>query len=428
MSRYAEALARLAALGRMGIHPGLDELRAALARLGSPERQFPSLHVAGTNGKGSTSAIAESILRASGLRTGLYTSPHLSRFTERVRVNGKEVDNDTIAALAEEVFALGERLSFFEAATAIAFLAFARAQIDVAIVEVGLGGRLDATNVCAPFATVITSIGLDHTELLGDTLAAIAFEKAGIIKRGVPLITGELPAEAERAIALVAEERGAPCFALGRELSARIENDKLVYEGPGGAIAGARLGLAGPHQTSNAALALAATSFAAPPPDEAARRAGLSSVSWPGRLERIGDVWLDGAHNEEGARTLTAALPSLDVKEPVILLGVLADKDARALLTPLVAVASRLVCTTPPSPRALAASDLARIAQELVPRLPVAVAHDPADALVLARSLSAGAPLVACGSLYLIGALRRALTGEPADPLAVSDPAARASL
>jgi hypothetical protein len=216
---YQRLLARLEQTRPLGVSLGLQRMQQALAALGSPERALRAVHIAGTNGKGSTAAMTESILRAAGLRTGLYTSPHLARFTERIRIDGWEIDGDALAALDEQIQATGVALTYFEVATVLAFLAMLQARVDVAVLEVGLGGRLDSTNVCQPVATAITSIALDHTDLLGDTLTAIAAEKAGIAKPGVPLLLGRLPVEADREIARIAAAVGAPVARLGAEVS-----------------------------------------------------------------------------------------------------------------------------------------------------------------------------------------------------------------
>jgi dihydrofolate synthase/folylpolyglutamate synthase len=423
---YTTALARLRALAPLGVRPGLDEVGRALDRLGHPEAQYPALHIAGTNGKGSTAALAASLLAAAGARVGLYTSPHLSRYTERIRIAGQEIDQDEVPRLVERVLDLGLDLTFFEVTTVMAFLAFAEAGVDVAVVECGLGGRLDATNLCRPVATAITSIGLDHTELLGPTLAAIAGEKAGIAKPGVPLVLGPVAEEASAVIEARAAAVGAPLLRHGTDYEAVLGDEGLDYRGPGGPLVHAPLTLAGPHQAVNAALALALTALAPEPlrPDEAARRAGLLEARWPGRLEQLApDLWLDAAHNPDGARALARALPSVVGRKLVLLLGVLADKDVEGILRPLLGLASRVVVTRPSSPRALPADQLAQQVNRLVPMVPIAVADDPVDALVLARSLARPeTPVVACGSLYLIGALRRLVTGEAADPMAVADP------
>jgi dihydrofolate synthase/folylpolyglutamate synthase len=423
VSDYAAALARLAALARFGVRPGLEPIARVLAALGHPEQKFPSLHVAGTNGKGSVAAIAERTLRAAGARTGLYTSPHLSRFTERIRVDGEEIANERTAQLIDRVLAAegGDQLTFFEVATAAAFLHFADEKVDLAVIEVGLGGRLDATNLCRPFACAISSIGLDHTAELGPTTGAIAVEKAGIAKPGVPLFVGPVDADARASIARVAREQGAPVSWFPGDFSAILDGESLDYQGPGGALAGAKLALAGAHQAGNAAIALAASSLAGKfAPDERARRIGLAEVRWPGRLERVAPwLLLDAAHNPEGAQALARALPAGDF---TLLVGALADKDVRGVLAHLVPRAAHVICTHPSSPRALDATALAALARELSPTAPIEAIADPKQALAAAR---AHPPVIAAGSIFLVGELRRLVLGETTDPLPVADPLAQ---
>ncbi len=276
---------------------GLGRVRTALERLGDPQKRFAAVQIAGTNGKGSTAAMTEAILRGAGLRTGLYTSPHLARFTERIRVAGREVDGERLAALDARVVATGVPLTYFEIATVLGFLVFAEEAVDAAVLETGLGGRLDAVTAAEPLCTAITSIGIDHTAYLGTTLAQIAREKAGILKPNVPCLLGRLPEEAHREIARRAAEVGAPLRHLGADFS--------PPPGP--------LGLGGPHQRDNAAIATALARAVAArlgrPLDDATVAEALAGTSWPGRLERVGtDLLLDCAHNAEGARALAAAL------------------------------------------------------------------------------------------------------------------------
>jgi dihydrofolate synthase/folylpolyglutamate synthase len=413
-ARYVDLLARLGgAVQSLGVDMGLGRVRTAMQRLGDPQRRFAAVQIAGTNGKGSTAAMAEAILRAAGLRTGLYTSPHLARFTERIRLAGREVDGDRLAALDARVVATGVPLTYFEIATALAFLTFAEERVDVAVLETGLGGRLDAVTVAGPLATAITSIGLDHTAYLGTTLAEIAREKAGILKPNVPCFLGRLPAEATREIVRRAAEVGAPLRYLGRDFSP-----------PAGA-----LGLAGPHQRDNAAIAVAlarAVAVAIPrlgrPLDDAVVADALAGTRWPGRLERVGgDVLFDCAHNADGARALAAALPEIAAgRRVVLLMSIVEDKDARAILEPLAPFAYALVATRAESPRARAPEALAVEAARFFTRR-VAVA-DPTEALAEARRRAAGGLVVVCGSMFLVGPLRAALLGESVDPQRTSDP------
>jgi dihydrofolate synthase / folylpolyglutamate synthase len=411
LPRYADLLARLdVAAGTLGVEMGLDRVRRALARLGDPQRRYLTVQIAGTNGKGSTAAMAEAILRRAGLQTGLYTSPHLARFTERIRVSGREADGDRLAALDVGVQACGERLTYFEIATVLGFLTFAEAGVDVAVLETGLGGRLDAVTCCQPLATAITSIGIDHTDYLGATLADIAREKAGILKPGVPCFVGGVSPEAAAVIAGAAAAVGAPLRWLGTDFSAPAEH----------------VGLAGPHQADNAAVALALAGAVAARLDRKLDAptvaAALGDVRWPGRLERLADdLWVDCAHNAQGARALAAALPGIAGGRPVtLLMSVARDKDTDGILDALAPIARRLIATANASPRALPAAALAARAQAHF--ADVTAIADPREALAQARA--AAGVVVVCGSIFLVGPLRARLLGEPLDPRQTSDPLA----
>ena len=337
-ANYAAVCERLYALKARGVSFGIDRMRAYAALLGHPELATPTLHVAGTNGKGSVSAMLDSILRAAGHRTGLYTSPHLVRLGERVRVDGAALTEAEIVAYVAELLPKaaeleratpGEAPSFFELMTAMAFLQFQRRACAAAVVEVGLGGRLDATNILTPEVAVVTSIGFDHCELLGETLAAIAGEKAGIIKPGVPVVMGRLPAEAEAVVRRVAADRGAPLTAV-RDV---FGEDLATYP---------RSALEGDYQRLNAATAtLAARAVAARYGlTEAHIAEGLARVSWPGRWQRarLEDgrlLILDASHNPEGAVVLDGLLGKLVAetgRRPVVVAGVLGAARAAPLL------------------------------------------------------------------------------------------------
>jgi dihydrofolate synthase / folylpolyglutamate synthase len=413
VAAYADLLTRLdGAAQSLGVDMGLERVRVALARLGDPQKRFAAVQIAGTNGKGSTAAMAEAILRTAGLRTGLTTSPHLARFTERIRVAGAEVDGDRLAALDERIVATGVPLTYFEIATVLAFLAFAETGVEIAVLETGLGGRLDAVTTSEPLATAITSIGLDHTAYLGDTLAAIAREKAGILKPNIPCFLRRLPDEAHAEIARRAKEVGAPLRYLGRDFSA-----------PSGPLA-----LAGPHQRDNAAIAVALARASAErlgrSPEPATIADALAHTVWPGRLERIGDdLLLDCAHNADGAGALAAALPELAAgRRIVLLMSVAEDKQPRAIFEALGPLAYALVATRADSPRALRADAVALEAARFISRR-VAI-PDPWEALAEARRRAAGGLVVVCGSMFLVGPLRARLLGETVDPRRTSDPVA----
>jgi dihydrofolate synthase/folylpolyglutamate synthase len=420
---YREALERLFALRRFGVRPGLEATRAALAAVGNPERGLGAIHVAGTNGKGSTAAFLESALRSGGRKTGLYTSPHLARFTERIRIGGVEVGEDETAALAARVLAIEcERpLTFFEVVTVMAFLAFRAHGVEVAVIEAGLGGRLDSTNVLdAAVATVVTGIALDHTDVLGATVQAIAGEKAGIFQRGVPAIFAARDPAALDVLIDRARAVGAPAEWPGQGFDFDARDGHVCFRADGRAPFDADLGLRGAHQGANAALALAALRHVAPPLADEALARGLAEARWPGRLETVApDVIIDAAHNPDGARALAAALPPYAAGRPLTLvLGVVSDKDAAGMLAILRPLAAEIVLTRPSTPRARDPNELRALAPE------AHVAPSLADALALARSLARG-PIVIAGSIFLIGEARALLLGERVDPLTVQDPMPR---
>lgn len=421
-ARYVDLLGRLEKSRTLGVELGLPRVRRALAQLGDPQRRFAAVQIAGTNGKGSTAAMAESILRAAGVRTGLYTSPHLARFTERIRVGGAEASGDRLAELGERIAATGVPLTYFEIATALAFLCFAEEGVELAVLETGLGGRLDAVTTCEPCATAVTSIALDHTDYLGGTLREIAREKAGIIKPGVPHLLGPLPADADEEMERLAREVGAPLLRFGRAFFSPPDE--------------AALGLAGRHQAANAAIAveLAAQAWRALgrpgslPPD--AVRSGLAGVRWPGRLERVAsDLLLDCAHNVEGARALAAALPALSGGSPIALVvSVVRDKDSAGVLAELAPAAATVIATQSSNPRSTPAPELAAAARAALAgagasKVNVQAVPDPLLALNLARRyVGHGGLVVVAGSIFLVGEVRAHVLGEPLDPTPLSDP------
>jgi dihydrofolate synthase/folylpolyglutamate synthase len=414
----------LSRLEAQGIKLGLERSRELLARMGDPQRRFPSVLVAGTNGKGSTSALLAGMARAAGYRTGHYTSPHLERVEERLRIDGETIEPGRFATLLTEIIGLAERETgtpptYFEAVTLAAFRWFAESEVDLAVVEVGLGGRLDATNLCDPLLSLITPIGFDHMEYLGDTLAAIAREKAGILRAGRPAQVWIEEPEAAEAVREAALEIGADLHFVSDEV--RIE--AIEPEGPGGWLGqkvrlespvrayDLEISLLGEHQAKNlglavrAAEALAGLGFARIGPLEI--RDGAAACRWPGRLEAIDlpggrRIVLDAAHNPAGAEALAGFLTHLG--RPVdLLFGVLADKDFTAMLGALSPHAERIVLTTPLSPRAKPPQELAAL---LGNREGVYVEPDPGQALDRALALG-GEILVACGSIFLIGEIRK---------------------
>jgi len=413
LSRRLEELFRFE---RSGMRPGLVGVERLLARAGRPDRAFPSVLIAGTNGKGSTAAHLASILRAAGLKTGLYTSPHLVRFNERIHVDGREISDEALESLLHRWWPLyeEEQPSFFEATTALCFEHFASSSLDIAVVEVGLGGRLDATNVLVPRLSIITTISTDHTEILGATLRRIALEKAGIVKAGGTLALGVRPGAARKAILGVAAEQGARVVSVGRDAR---------YSVLGVGAEGTRIGLRtrsfrgavvspllGGHQARNAALAALAaeTLLEGRPPADIARaiEAGIAATRWPARAELIGGeppVLLDVAHNAEGAAALAATVSSVLPGRPIAVVAALSrDKAHGAILRALGTVAERMVLTQFAGERATTAADLLRAA----PSDRVACEAVPAAAEAIARAMAWAAPIggavVITGSFFLM--------------------------
>jgi dihydrofolate synthase/folylpolyglutamate synthase len=396
-------LERLYGLAPRGAQLGLERVGAALDHFGHPERRFSSLHVAGTNGKGSVSAMAAAMALEGGTRVGLYTSPHLCRFDERIQIDGRPAPEDALLSALEQVLDEAPELTFFETATVAAFVLFARFAVDLAVVEVGLGGRLDATNVLeAPRATAITSISLDHTDRLGSTLAAVAGEKAGIAKRGVPLFVGPVAAEAFAQIEASAAAAGARLVRTDRdaELAAFVERHPPALEGA--------------HQRENAKIAVALGREAGL--SERAIAEGLRRVVWSGRLETLttpeGEVLLDAAHNPEGADALAFALraKAAPPERVALVFGSMADKDYPAMLSALAPLAAHRVYVAPEGRRAADPASMSSIASGVV------AAHAD-EALALGRkAVGAGGLVVVAGSIFLVGAVRARLLGLPRDP------------
>lgn len=394
---------------------GLDRITAMLEELGSPQKRFRALHVGGTNGKGSVSAVAASVLRQAGFRTGLYTSPHLIEYRERVRLDGVPMPPGLVRQYAAEIapMAEGHGASFFEATTALAFAAFARAGAEVVVVEVGLGGRLDATNIIAPEVCAITNVAYDHAQYLGETLQEIAGEKAGIIKTGVPAVVGSLPDRLLKVIELQARGVGAPLLLVGRD--AATEN---VQVGPGGTRFTYRSerfpeGLAldtpllGAHQAHNATLALLMLEQFVPALDEAAIRSGLEAVDWPGRFQVVrtpGPTWVfDVAHNTAGARALATTLHEIPLPRPLILLAaILGDKPWREMLDPLLSATAGAIFSIAPSSRRERRWDL-QAALAAVRGHRVEIERDFDRALARAEQLAGSGTVIVSGSCYTVG-------------------------
>lgn len=395
-------LERLYERAPLGMRFGTETMAEACARAGHPERAFPTVHVAGTNGKGSVCAMVEAMAHASGLRTGLYTSPHLCRFAERIRLDGVAIDDVALDRHLEEALAYGPELSFFETATLAALLAMRAAAVELAILEVGLGGRLDATNVIPPpLAAAVTRIALDHMAILGDTVEKIAREKAAIAKPGVTLVIGRASPSVRAAIEDEARARGAT------PLVADEDPDAIRFF-----ATGPHIGLAGAHQKDNACVAWVLGKQLGL--EEAARAAGIAEVRWPGRLERLdtpqGPVLLDAAHNPDGAASLAAHLAPTNPQTTALLFGALADKAWTGMIDALAPRAAHRVYV---EPKGRAATDPRLIAE----RHPGAVAGSVLEGYARAReAVGPKGLVVACGSVFLIGELRASLLGLPRDP------------
>jgi dihydrofolate synthase/folylpolyglutamate synthase len=418
-----EALAYLASLSPSSIKLGLERVHAALEALGHPERRFRALHVAGTNGKGSTCAFSATALRAAGHKVGLYTSPHLMRVNERFQVDGADISDEVLGRRILEVLARYPDaahgpglLTYFEFGTVVALWHFAQEGVDVAVLETGLGGRLDATNATSPIVTAITPISFDHMEYLGHTLGAIAGEKAGILKPGVPVVVSRQEPEALEAISRVAGQVGAPILLEGRDFSLEPGPEGgFVYRGPDRTLEGLSLSLRGPHQAQNAAVALAALGQlhlrGVPVPNEAARL-GLATARWPGRMEELSSqpaVVLDGAHNPSGVAVLLASLDALYPGRRVhAVFGVVADKDRAPMMRALFPRCASVHLTPLDTPRSLAPEKYVDEARALC--ADVRTYATLGEALAGARGLAAPEDVVLCtGSLFLVGAARMRL-------------------
>ena len=414
MASYSETLNYIFNLRGGEIDLRLHRVERALALFDHPEQRYPAFHIAGTNGKGSTAAMLHRILTAAGYRVALYTSPHVVTFTERIRVGEEEISEDEVVELAELVKLRaakeGIRLTFFEFVTVMALIYFARREVDVAVVEVGLGGRLDATNLAVSRVSIITTISRDHEAYLGSDLLSIAREKGGIIKEGVPVVCGPLDPQVGGLLQGMAQAKGSASYFLGRDFSVSLREGGLFdYGGLEWNLKALSVGLRGRHQRNNAALALCALEAARPdfPVREPAVREGLKAVCWPGRLEVILErpmVILDGAHNGEGIRTLVGEMRELlGAKKAKLLFAVMADKDWPLMLRELSAVADEMVFTRVPMERS---ADPRKVA-EAVKEVPTTVSDDPRQAirLLLDKAGPEDAILVT-GSLYLLSEVR----------------------
>jgi dihydrofolate synthase/folylpolyglutamate synthase len=436
MDQIDSIVARLLTLHPKLIDLSLDRMWRILEALQHPERRLPPvIHVAGTNGKGSAIAFMRAILEAAGRRAHVYTSPHLVRFNERFRIGqagggGLVCDAELYAALSEcEAANSGAPITVFEIETAAAFVLFSRQPADVLLLEVGLGGRLDATNVIErPLATVITPVSLDHAEYLGGTIAEIAGEKAGILKRGVPAIVGPQPREALAVIERQAARVGAPTRIAGENWAVTEEQGRLVYQDEAGLLDLPPPKLYGRHQFDNAGAAIAALRAAAPALTSATFEKGIAKADWPARMQRLSygrlapllpsgaELWLDGAHNAEGGRAVANALADLEERVPrplVLVVGMLTSKDHKAFLRNFAGLARHLIAVTiPRQTKTLPADEIAKAAHAI--GIPAQPANDIEASLAGTGMLGLKPPprVLVTGSLYLAGEVL-ALNGTP---------------
>ena len=422
LTSYSAAIDALFARTTSGIKPGLERTEAILARLGSPHRQLTALHVAGTNGKGSVVATAEALLRFKGLTVGRYTSPHLIDFRERITVDGTPITEEAVLAFLEAWIPIAEEIgaTFFELTTALAFDWFLRQKVDVAVIETGLGGRLDSTNVLTPRVATVTSIGLDHTDLLGDTLESIAREKAGIFKRGIPAVIGEPSATIRSLLKECAESAGAqPVVAIDDDyeisdtrVSSAGTRFNLAHSGQRDEIT---TPLIGAYQARNTAVAIATVSMLDRDyvPRGAEMSTALARVFLPGRFHRWGKIIFDVAHNPAGARTTAATLVAIDPPRPrVALVAVLADKDWRGIIRELGPAVDRFIFTNSVSAPVDRRWDPS-LGLEFATSLGTSAEVEPDLGVALERGEKIGETLVVTGSFHTVGDAMSCLQVSP---------------
>lgn len=429
--KYKELINELYSKRAKGIKLGLERVLSVLEQFGNPHDSFLSIHIAGTNGKGSVSKIIYSLLRAHGFKVGLFTSPHLTRFTERIIVNDEEISEDNIIKLVEKIKPYGEVLTFFEYVTIMAFLYFREMEVDYAVIETGMGGRLDATNVVKPEVSIITSIGLDHQEFLGDTLSSIAQEKAGIIKKGIPIVSASQDKEAEEVISTKAREMNSPLFVYGKHFRSEIKSmdfDSIIFDFypynfqpsdlstkcvKNSPFHNLQLSLTGIHQKENASLALKAFMTIYNQWEESVIRKALKNVNMPGRLEVVCKeplIIFDIAHNPLAMKRLIDSLKRLTEKKPIVVFGIMRDKDVYGVLKEFTNYAEKILFTSAKYERALKYEDLLRSVNGLsrnIQALP-----DSLSAFKKGLSLcneNRDFFLLCTGSAYLIGEIKEAL-------------------
>jgi dihydrofolate synthase/folylpolyglutamate synthase len=437
---YEEAVQYIHNTVKFGSKLGLTNITELLKRLGDPHKKFPSVHVAGTNGKGSVTSMTTSILHQAGYKVGMFISPYLERFTERIQVNFQEIPGEELALLVEQVKVQVDAMvrdghnhpTEFEIVTTLGFLWFAKQKVDIAVVEVGLGGRLDSTNVINPLVSVITSISFDHTRVLGNTLSDIAFEKGGIIKPGVPVVSYPQQAEAEKVIKRLAAERGCSYYGISpdqiREIDTALSVQHFDFTFQGRTWKSLAVHLPGKHQQLNAACAITAIQVLKEKgfniTDEILY-AGLNQARWPGRLEVMGEnpiIMLDGAHNPSGAQALVDAIRLyFHDKQIYLILGVLHDKDVSGVTNILCSIADRVIVTKPDSHRATSPEELATVVARHHSN--VTISQSVSEAINLATEWvkadedkkdgncneTIDKVIIISGSLYLVGEARTIL-------------------
>ncbi len=419
-TQYERCLSTMFGLRRFGIKLGLETIETILAGLGTPQKDYQSIHIAGTNGKGSVATMLSTILMAAGYRVGRYTSPHLEHFNERICINNEPIDDDAVVTSYDQVNAiqnLKRQPTFFEFTTAMALSEFRRRKVDWAIVETGMGGRLDATNVILPALCVITNISLEHKLYLGSTIAAIANEKAGIIKPKIPVVTGVTQKSARANIFQSADTLKAPVYLKGRDFRCRrTASEGFTYHGINQTWRHLKLSLSGSHQVDNAALALAACEILQGSdqlkiPVEAIRN-GIGKSNWPGRLEVVSEsphLILDGAHNLMAARVLARHLVKhYKNRDITLVVGVLDDKPSESILKDLASACRRAIVTQPKINRAVPADQLAVSAGKYFPDVQIIPEVGQAVRLAIQNS-EADDVICVAGSLYVVGEAKTAL-------------------
>ena len=420
-----QQLAQLFGRRRFNIKPGLERIISLLERCGHPERSFASVHIVGTNGKGSTAAFLAAILEQAGYKTGLFTSPHLVSYAERFRINGADISSEQLGKLIEELLdqATPDE-TFFELTTALACLWFAQNQVQIAILEAGMGGRSDATAAVAGMATIITPIALDHCQWLGTDLQSITVEKVGIAAPGTPIISAPQAPEVLEVLEGYCRTNGNRLLLAKRDfnISENTVDGCLTFQGPTGTVDGLFPSLNGSYQTGNAALALAAAeqlSSRGFPVSTQALRQGLASARWPGRMELISlpggiDLLLDGAHNPAGALALAEALATYGTRTKILLLGMMEDKDLQGVLQPLLQQVQQVITVSPAQDRAIPAAELAASCR--ASGVPATPAESAAAGLASAQAAAkSGDLIIAAGSLFLVGELKALLAGIACD-------------